>query len=91
MKPAPFTYASPPTLTAALDMLAENSFDAKLLAGGQSLIPAMNFRLTQPAMLIDLNRLDDLDYIRSDDKSVRIGAMTRQAVWLTLIPPLSCR
>jgi len=78
MKPAPFTYASPPTLTAALDMLAENSFDAKLLAGGQSLIPAMNFRLTQPAMLIDLNRLDDLDYIRSDDKSVRIGAMTRQ-------------
>jgi len=79
MKPAPFEYASPPNLSAALDMLAENAFDAKLLAGGQSLIPAMNFRLTQPAMLIDLNRLSELDYIRlHDDSSLRIGAMTRQ-------------
>jgi carbon-monoxide dehydrogenase medium subunit len=79
MKPAPFKYASPPNLSTALDMLAENAFDAKLLAGGQSLIPAMNFRLTQPAMLIDLNRVGGLDYIRlHDDNSIRIGAMTRQ-------------
>ena len=78
MKPAPFKYASPNSLSAALDMLAENSFDAKLLAGGQSLIPAMNFRLTQPSILIDLNRLDELDYIRDDGDRVLIGAMTRQ-------------
>lgn len=78
MKPAPFEYVSPPTLSTALDLLAENAFDAKLLAGGQSLVPAMNFRLTQPAMLIDLNRLTDLEYVRSNgDNFVRIGALTR--------------
>jgi carbon-monoxide dehydrogenase medium subunit len=78
MKPAPFEYVSPPILSTALDLLAENAFDAKLLAGGQSLVPAMNFRLTQPTMLIDLNRLSDLDYIRSNgDNIVRIGALTR--------------
>jgi carbon-monoxide dehydrogenase medium subunit len=79
MKPAPFKYTSPPTITAALDLLAEHPYDAKLLAGGQSLIPTMNFRLTQPAMLIDLNQLNDLDYIRArDDNAVQIGSMTRQ-------------
>ncbi len=79
MKPAPFKYTSPSTITAALDLLAENAYDAKLLAGGQSLIPAMNFRLTQPAMLIDLNRLDKLDYVRvANNNTVQIGAMTRQ-------------
>ncbi|MGB3715237.1 MAG: xanthine dehydrogenase family protein subunit M [Candidatus Promineifilaceae bacterium] len=79
MKPAPFKYTSPPTLTAVLDLLAENAYDAKLLAGGQSLIPAMNFRLTQPAMLIDLNRLGELDYVRiRDNNAVQIGSMTRQ-------------
>ncbi|MFN2188355.1 MAG: FAD binding domain-containing protein, partial [Candidatus Promineifilaceae bacterium] len=78
MKPAPFKYASPTSLTTAVDLLAENSFDAKLLAGGQSLVPAMNFRLTQPAMLIDINRLNELDFIRSDNNRIRVGAMTRQ-------------
>jgi CO/xanthine dehydrogenase FAD-binding subunit len=78
MKPAPFKYASPPTITSALELLAENAYDAKLLAGGQSLIPAMNFRLTQPTMLIDLNRLDELDYVRTKNNTVQIGSMTRQ-------------
>lgn len=79
MKPAPFKYTSPPTLTSALELLAENAYDAKLLAGGQSLIPAMNFRLTQPTMLIDLNRIGELDYVRTKNaNTVQIGSMTRQ-------------
>lgn len=80
MKPAPFKYTAPPTLAAALNVLADNVDEAKLLAGGQSLIPAMNFRLIQPAMLIDLNGLHELDYIRQGAGGVlRIGAMTRHS------------
>jgi carbon-monoxide dehydrogenase medium subunit len=79
MKPAPFKYASPPTLSSAIKLLTDNADDAKLLAGGQSLIPAMNFRLIQPTMLIDLNQLSNLDYITlNEDKTVKIGALTRQ-------------
>jgi carbon-monoxide dehydrogenase medium subunit len=82
MKPAPFEYLAPDSLDAALDLLARNGGDAKLLAGGQSLIPVMNFRLAQPSLLVDLNRLRDLDYIRADEGDtgggLRIGAMTRQ-------------
>ena len=65
MKPAPFDYYRPRTLDEALALLAEHG-DAKPLAGGQSLIPAMNFRLAMPAVLIDLNALDELAYIRED-------------------------
>ena len=80
MKPAPFEYQAPDTLDAALDILAEHADDAKVLAGGQSLIPAMNFRLLQPTMLVDINKVSDLDYIEADDDgSVRIGGLTRQA------------
>ncbi|HYU30624.1 MAG TPA: xanthine dehydrogenase family protein subunit M [Thermoanaerobaculia bacterium] len=79
MKPAPFDYLAPESLDAALEALARHGGDAKLLAGGQSLIPVMNFRLAQPAVLIDLNRLRELDQIRADDDGgLRIGAMTRQ-------------
>ncbi|HEX6899355.1 MAG TPA: xanthine dehydrogenase family protein subunit M [Thermoanaerobaculia bacterium] len=80
MKPAPFEYLAPDSLDAALDVLASNGGDAKLLAGGQSLIPVMNFRLAQPALLVDLNRLRELDYVRRDgqDGGLRLGAMTRQ-------------
>ncbi len=79
MKPAQFDYLAPDTLEAVLAALAEHGDEAKLLAGGQSLIPAMNFRLMQPAMLVDVNRLAGLDYVRqSDDGELRIGAMTRQ-------------
>jgi carbon-monoxide dehydrogenase medium subunit len=79
MKPAPFDYTVPDTLTDALALLGEHGYDAKLLAGGQSLVPLLNFRLAKPSLLIDLNRLPDLDFIRrSDDGGLRIGALTRQ-------------
>lgn len=80
MKPAPFAYHAPPTLAEAVGLLADFGYDAKLLAGGQSLIPTMNFRLAQPAVLIDLNTIAELAYIRAEaDGGLRIGAMTRQA------------
>src|SRR5215218_460954 len=80
MKPAPFEYQAPASLEAALDVLARRGGDAKLLAGGQSLIPVMNFRLAEPALLVDINKLAELDFIRRDDGSggLRIGALTRQ-------------
>ena len=79
MKPAPFKYEAPESLAEALDLLAEHGDEAKVLAGGQSLIPAMNFRLLQPTVLIDLNRVQELFYIRRESSGeLRIGAMTRQ-------------
>ncbi len=81
MKPAAFRYHAPETLDEALEILAEDPWEATVLAGGQSLIPAMNFRLAQPAILVDLNRLSDLAYVEAaDDGGLHIGAMTRQAV-----------
>jgi carbon-monoxide dehydrogenase medium subunit len=77
MKPASFKYVAPTTLDQALEQLAEHSFDAKIIAGGQSLIPMMNFRLAQPSVLIDLNKLSELAFIRLDDEELHIGAMTR--------------
>jgi len=79
MKPAPFEYHRPESVDEALALLAEHGYDAKLLAGGQSLVPAMNFRLAAPAVLIDLNRIHALDYVRAGDGALRLGAMTRQA------------
>ena len=79
MKPAPFEYQAPTSLEAALDVLARQGGDAKVLAGGQSLIPVMNFRLAQPALLVDINKLAELDFVRRDeDGSLRIGALVRQ-------------
>ena len=78
MKPAPFEYIAPTTVEEALGHLTEHGYDAKVLAGGQSLIPMMNFRLAQPAVLVDLNKLAELSFIRSEkDGELRIGAMTR--------------
>ncbi|MGC8779436.1 MAG: FAD binding domain-containing protein [Anaerolineae bacterium] len=80
MKPAPFDYYAPQTLAEALDRVAELGYSAKVLAGGQSLIPAMNYRLAQPAALVDLNNVAELFYIRpAADGGVTIGAMTRTA------------
>jgi len=80
MKPPAFEYCAPTTVEEALAHLAEYGYDAKVLAGGQSLIPTMNFRLAQPAVLVDLNNISELFYIRpNDDGGVRIGAMTRQS------------
>ena len=79
MKPAPFEYQAPSSLDTALDVLVRRSGEAKLLAGGQSLIPVMNFRLAEPALLVDINKLTELDFIRRDeDGGLRIGALTRQ-------------
>jgi carbon-monoxide dehydrogenase medium subunit len=76
MKPAPFHYLAPASLEEALELKRAHGEDAKFLAGGQSLVPAMNFRLAQPAMLIDLNGLRELDYVRASG-ALRIGALTR--------------
>ena len=80
MKPAAFDYFTPATVPEALALLAEHGGDAKPLAGGQSLIPAMNFRLARPAALVDLNRIAELAYVRAGgkDAGLVIGAMARQ-------------
>jgi len=80
MKPAPFKYLAPTSVEEALSHLAEHGYDAKVLAGGQSLIPTMNFRLAQPAVLVDLNRVSGLFYINPDNNGgLHIGAMTRES------------
>ena len=78
MKPAPFKYYAPTTVDEALARLAEHGYDAKPLAGGQSLIPLLNFRLARPSVIVDLNNVSELFYIRPDDGGLLIGAMTRQ-------------
>ncbi len=80
MKPAPFDYEAPGHLDEALELLARHGDDAKPLAGGQSLIPLLNFRLARPAVLVDLQRLLGLASIReTEDGGLRLGAMVRQA------------
>ena len=78
MKPARFDYHSPSTLDEAVALLAAGGPDARVLAGGQSLIPMMNFRIAAPSALIDLNGVSELAYIRDEGGVVAIGAMTRQ-------------
>ena len=78
MKPAAFDYHAPDTIEAAVSLLQRHGDDARVLAGGQSLLPMMNFRLATPAVIIDLNRISALAYIQSDGDVVRIGSMTRQ-------------
>jgi carbon-monoxide dehydrogenase medium subunit len=78
MKPAPFDYYDPKTVDEAVALLREHEPDAKVLAGGQSLVPLLNMRLARPAFLVDLNRVEGLDYIRRENGHVAIGAMTRQ-------------
>lgn len=78
MKPPPFEYYAPTTVEEALALLAEHGYDAKPLAGGQSLIPMMNFRLAQPSVLVDLNNIPELSYIHRDENGgLLIGAMAR--------------
>lgn len=78
MKPPRFEYHAPRTVDEAVSRLDRYQGEAKVLAGGQSLMPLLNFRLVRPAALIDLNRIAALDYIRQVDGQVRFGAMTRQ-------------
>lgn len=80
MKPAPFAWEAPRSLDAAIEALGRHGDEAKLLAGGQSLIPVMNFRLARPAVLVDLNGLPDLDFVHpGEDGVLRIGALARQS------------
>ncbi len=79
MKPAPFHYTAPTSLAEAVELLvAHGDAEARVLAGGQSLVPMMNFRLAQPGHLIDLRRVDELAQIRTDGDMLVIGAMVRQ-------------
>lgn len=78
MKPPPFEYERPATVEEALQMLDAPDIEVKPLAGGQSLVPMLNFRLARPDRLIDLNRLGELAYVRRGGGVLRIGALTRQ-------------
>ncbi|MBU8539611.1 FAD binding domain-containing protein [Falsiroseomonas tokyonensis] len=78
MKPAPFAWHAPEDLAAALALKAQHGGEAQFLAGGQSLVPAMNFRVAQPAVLVDLNRVAALDSLAFDaEGTLRVGAMCR--------------
>lgn len=79
MKPAPFEYHAPTSLEAALELKAEHGDEGKPLAGGQSLIPAMNFRVAQPSLLIDLNSVSELRHISKPNGAVHLGSMTLQS------------
>jgi CO/xanthine dehydrogenase FAD-binding subunit len=79
LKPARFEYFAPSTVREAVELLVAHGEEAKLLAGGQSLVPMMNLRLAQPGVLIDLNRISELAYIRDEGDRIAIGAMTRHS------------
>jgi CO/xanthine dehydrogenase FAD-binding subunit len=79
LKPAPFEYVAAESVEEALAALQQNNPEGKILAGGQSLLPLLNLRLTKPKILVDLNGISALDAIRETPESVSIGAMTRQS------------
>jgi xanthine dehydrogenase iron-sulfur cluster and FAD-binding subunit A len=78
MKPAAFDYYAPTTIDDVMMLLRRHGSDARLLAGGQTLLPMMNFRLAAPEVIIDLNRIPELAFIKVVEGRVHIGAMTRQ-------------
>lgn len=82
MKPPPFDYSRPGSVAEAVGLLADLGADGKVLAGGQSLVPLLNMRLAAPHHLVDINRLDELDYVRIVDGTVHIGALARHATVL---------
>src|SRR5258705_717425 len=77
MYPVSFEYLAPKNINGAIEFLRRYGDDAKLLAGGQSLGPMMKLRVARPKYLIDIHRIDDLNYIRGEAGQIRIGAMTR--------------
>ncbi|HEU4367782.1 MAG TPA: xanthine dehydrogenase family protein subunit M [Methylomirabilota bacterium] len=78
MKPPRFEYHAPRSVDETVELLGRYGGDAKVLAGGQSLMPMLNFRLARPAALVDVNRIPALAYVREEDGAVALGAMTRQ-------------
>jgi aerobic carbon-monoxide dehydrogenase medium subunit len=79
MIPAAFEYFRPSSLSEAIRLLQQHGEDAKILSGGQSLIPMMKLRLASPPVIIDINRIDSLSYIKEENGFLRIGALTREA------------
>ncbi|MPZ36284.1 MAG: xanthine dehydrogenase family protein subunit M [Rhodospirillales bacterium] len=79
MKPAPFEFFAPRTREEVLELLARYGDDARILSGGQSLVPLMNMRIVQPRILISINKCPELSYIRRSDGHLACGALTRQA------------
>ena len=80
MIPGAFDYLAPKSVEETVALLAKHGDDAKVLAGGQSLIPAMRFRLASPALLIDINNLTELEYVREENGHLAIGALAREAM-----------
>lgn len=78
MKPAAFKYFAPDTVEEVIELLARFGDEAKIIAGGQSLVPIMNFRLGRPEILIDINRINELEYVKEENGSLFIGALTRE-------------
>ena len=77
MKPASFDYIAADSLDRAVAALAAGGADAKIIAGGQSLVPMLNFRLLRPSILIDINRIAGLTFITETENDIRVGALTR--------------
>jgi CO/xanthine dehydrogenase FAD-binding subunit len=78
MKPAVFEYAAPKSISETMTLLGEHGYDAKILAGGQSLMPVMNMRLAQPSILIDINGVEDMSRVEVSDDHIVLGATVRQ-------------
>src|SRR5579884_1783079 len=79
MKPPAFHYFAPHSVEEALTLLSAHVGEGRILAGGQSLVPLMNMRLVHPGALIDINAIDELAYVRTEDGHLTLGAMTRDA------------
>lgn len=86
MKPSPFRYEAPTSVDEAIALLAEHGADARILAGGQSLVPAMNLRVECPAVIVDINRVPGLDTLHRDDDVLTIGPLARHRSFET--PPI---
>ena len=80
MKPASFRYLAPRSEDELLSVLDEHGADARLLAGGQSLVPMMNFRVVSPAVIVDINHIKTLSFIKHASSSIDVGALTRHAM-----------
>lgn len=78
MKPAEFNYFDPRSVAEAIGLLQQYGDEAKILAGGQSLVPMMNFRVARPKVLIDINKVEGLSYIREEGGEIAVGALTRE-------------
>jgi aerobic carbon-monoxide dehydrogenase medium subunit len=87
MKPAPFEYHAPRTVAELCQLLERHTEDGKILAGGQSLVPVMNFRLARPSKLFDINGIRELDFLKTEKKKLRIGALTRHAAFHKPVVP----